>query len=255
MTQPQAGIDALPVQSVSSRILITLVVDTSSSMSTSGRITELNQALQNWRRELLADPYVAQAGEISLVTFGKDHVVAVDPSGRIAGQATEPFVPVADFSPPTLQAGGVTPMVEGLQYAMEITAARRQQLRSSGIALANRPLIYLLTDGVPTDAEGRRSDRWRDLAPVIRQQESGKHLLFFAIGVTGAEREVLQGLAPDSYYDLGNVSFAQVLRLVSASIDSVAEGSRTGSAADAYAEVKERLDKSERIRAFLQGSG
>ena len=43
-------------------------------------------------------------------------------------------------------------MVEGLQYAMELTATRRQQLRSSGIALANRPLMYLLTDGVPTTA-------------------------------------------------------------------------------------------------------
>jgi uncharacterized protein YegL len=250
VTQPGAGIDALPVQSSTSRILITLVVDTSSSMAP--RMAELNQALSSWRQELLSDPHVANAGEISMITFGKDHVVAVDPSGRMAGQAAEPFVPVTDFSPPTLEANGVTPMVEGLQYAMDITAARRQQLRSSGIALANRPLIYLLTDGVPTDGSGHRTDRWRDLAPVIRQQEAGKHLLFFAIGVTGAEQDVLRGLAPDSWYYLADMSFAKVLRLVSASIESVSEGSRTGSAADAYAEVKDRLDKSGRIRKFLE---
>jgi len=254
MTQPTGGIDALPVQKGSSRILITLVVDTSSSMGASGRITELNQALQNWRQELMADPHVASAGEISLVTFGKDHVVAVDPSGRSTGQATEPFVPVAEFSPPALQAGGVTPMVEGLQYAMEITAAHRQQLRSQGISLSNRPLIYLLTDGMPTDPDGHYTERWRDLAPVIRQQESGKHLLFFAIGVTGANVEVLRGLAPDSNYYLANMSFAQVLRLVSASIETATEAPRNGPAEEVYEGVRDGIDKRTRIRAFLEGN-
>ena len=79
--------------------------------------------------------------------------------------------------------------------------------------------------------------------------------MFFAIGVTGADKEVLKGLAPDSYYDLGNMSFAQVLRLVSASIESVAEGSRTGPAAEAYAGVRDRIDKRKRILEFLEGSG
>ena len=254
MTESVAGIDALPVQQkAKSRILITLVVDTSGSMAADGRIGQLNAALKDWRGELVADGHLARAGEIALVTFGKDHVRAVDPSGRSTGRPEEPFVSVADFNPPPLEAGGVTPMVEGLQHAMQLTAARRQKLRASGISLANRPLIYLITDGVPTDDRGHYSERWRDLAPVIRQQEAGKHLLFFAIGVRGADQAVLRGLAPESWYYLADVSFAKVLRLVSASIDATsAARSRDVPAADQYAAVREHLDKTDRIREFLR---
>ena len=255
MTRP-AGLDALPVQPAKSRLLLTLVVDTSSSMSEGGRIQELNQALHNWRAELLKNDHIRRHGEIALITFGKDHVVALDPSGRTAGPADQPFVPVSEFNPPNLQAGGVTPMVEALQYAFQCLAARRQYLRSSGIPLVNRPLVYLMTDGVPTDIEGRRSDHWRDFAPVIRQQESGKHLLFFAFGVDGAEQEVLQGLAPRSWHFLSNLPFAEVLTLMSASIESAsAESARSKPAEEVYREVNVRLDKDARIRDFLKGNG
>jgi uncharacterized protein YegL len=255
MSQPTA-LDALPVQPAKSRLLIMLVVDTSHSMSEGGRIQELNQALSNWRGELMGNDHIRRHGEIALVTFGKNNVVAVDPAGRGAGPTREPFVPVSQFNPPTLEAGGVTPMVEGLQYAFHLLATRRQNLRSSGIPLVNRPLVYLMTDGVPTDAQGYRSDRWRDFAPVIRQQEAGKHLLFFAFGVDGAEQEVLAGLAPASWRFLSHLSFAEVLTLVSASIESAsADSARSKPAEEVYRDVNIRMDKEARIRDFLKGNG
>jgi uncharacterized protein YegL len=257
VTQPPASVrDALPVQPAKSRILITLVVDTSSSMAEGDRIGELNRALRSWRDELMKDDHLSSRGEIALVTFGKDHVVAVDPSGAVAGQASQPYVPVSQFKPAELAAGGVTPMVEALQYAFDLLAARRRQLRTEGISLANRPLVYLITDGVPTDERGYRSDRWRDFAPVIRQQENGKHLLFFAFGVDGAEREVLSGLAPSSWKFLARLNFAEVLKLVSASIESASAASARSEPAEAvYARVEERLDLDARMTQFLQGNG
>jgi uncharacterized protein YegL len=225
-------------------------------MAQGDRIGELNRALGSWRAELAKDDHISRHGEIALITFGKDHVVAVDPSGRVAGPAQQPYVPVSQFSPPELQAGGVTPMVEALQYAFELLASRRLHLRSSGIALANRPLVYLITDGVPTDGEGRRSDQWRDLAPMIRQQENGKHLLFFAFGVDGAEQEVLSGLAPMSWRFLAGLNFAEVLTFVSASIESAAAASaRAESAEVVYEAVNTRLDKEARMANFLRGNG
>jgi uncharacterized protein YegL len=257
VTQPPASVrDALPVQPAKSRILITLVVDTSSSMAEGDRIGELNRALASWRAELMKDDHLSSRGEIALVTFGKDHVVAVDPSGQVAGPAPEPYVPVSRFCPVQLEAGGVTPMVEALQYAFDLLATRRRQLRSGGISLANRPLVYLITDGVPTDERGYRSDRWRDLAPMIRQQETGKHLLFFAFGVDGAEQEVLSGLAPASWKLLAGLNFAEVLKFVSASIESASAASARSEPAEAvYGKVNDRLDMVARMTKFLQGNG
>lgn len=255
MTQPSA-LDALPVQPAKSRLLITLVVDTSWSMQDKDRIGELNRALGSWRSELMKDDHLRRHGEIALVTFGKDHVVAVDPTGRTRGPAQQPYVPVSEFSPPPLEAGGVTPMVEALQYAFDLLASRRQHLRGSGISLVNRPLVYLITDGVPTDAQGHRSDQWRDFAPVIRQQENGKHLLFFAFGVDGAEPDVLRCLAPSSWRFLADLNFAEVLTFVSASIESAAaESARSEPAQDIYEAVGKRLDKEARMANFLKGHG
>jgi uncharacterized protein YegL len=247
-------VDALPApQPAKSRLLITLVVDTSYSMAQSGGITELNNALRAWREELQRDANISRIGEIAMVTFGNGHVLTVDASGRTPGRPREPFVPVRSFNPPELTAGGVTPMVEALRFAFEMVAARKQQLRAEGVLLANRPLIYLLTDGAPTDEQGNRSERWRDLAPVIRQHEAGKHLLFFAIGVSGADQDVLRGLAPESNFQVDGVQFGQVLRLVSSSIDSVATApTRDQPAEEIYADIR---GKQARIRDWLASNG
>jgi uncharacterized protein YegL len=255
MSQP-TGLDALPVQPAKDRLLITLVVDTSSSMAEAGRIDELNAALRSWRGELIGNDYVRRHGEIALVTFGKDHVRAIDPAGRTLEPASQPYVAVSQFDPPALAAGGVTPMVEGLQLAFRVLGERRQQLRARKHPLANRPLVYLITDGVPTDREGHRSDEWRGFATVIRQQEAGKHLLFFAFGVDGAEEEVLAGLAPNSWRLLANLHFAEVLTMVSTSIEAAAAaGAHDQSAEQIHAQVNERLDQQQRIQDWLRQHG
>lgn len=255
MSQP-TGLDALPVQPAKDRLLITLVVDTSSSMAEAGRINELNDALRSWRGELVGNDYVRRHGEIALITFGKDHVRAIDPTGRTLEPATAPYVTVAQFDPPALAAGGVTPMVEGLRLAFRVLGERRQQLRARQHPLANRPLVYLITDGVPTDRDGRRSDEWRSFATVIRQQEAGKHLLFFAFGVDGAEEEVLAGLAPDSWRLLANLHFAEVLTMVSTSIEAAsAAGVHDEPAQQVYERVNESLDQRQRIQDWLRQNG
>ncbi|MGR6919085.1 vWA domain-containing protein [[Actinomadura] parvosata] len=246
-------VDALPpAQPAKSRILITLVVDTSSSMSHLGRIDELNAALHGWRRQISAYAHVMRMGEIALVTFGNGHVRVIDPRGKESGAVGQPFVPMTDFDPPRLEAGGVTPMVEGIQQALDILGTRKQQLRSSGIPLANRPLMYLITDGAPTDDQGRLTDRWRDLAPVLRKQEEGRHLLFFALGVREADQEVLRGLAPESAYNLGEMEFSKVLQLVSASTEKVAAGTARNQGAS---EIYQQVDQHMQMREWLGHHG
>jgi uncharacterized protein YegL len=245
-------VDALPVRQARNRTLITLVVDTSASMQQNGAVDELNRALRRWCDELRSNDHLQASGEIALITFGKDHVLAVDPSGRMAGNSARPYVPLRDFNPPQLVAGGLTPMVEAIQYALEVVATRKRELTAEGIGLAYRPMVYLITDGVPTDERGQRTDRWREVAAMLRQHEAGKHLLFFAFGVRGADEDVLRGLAPNAWYLLDNTDFTQVLRLVSTSIGSARSESRDAPADAIYERFQEDNTKNEEMRRWLE---
>jgi uncharacterized protein YegL len=248
-------VDALPVRQARNRTLIMLVLDTSSSMRQTGAIDELNDALQKWCAELRGNDALQMSGEIAMITFGKDHVVAVDPSGQATGQARRPFVPLRQFHPPELAADGLTPMVEAIQYALEVLSVRKSELTAEGLGLAYRPMVYLITDGVPTDLQGNRTDRWRDVAAMLRQHEAGKHLLFFALGVRGADQEVLRGLAPQSWYLLGDTDFSKVLRLVSTSIGSAQAESRDAPAEAVYEHFQRDNKKNEEMRRWLDEEG
>lgn len=253
-TGPDAGRDGFSVQPAKSRLLVTLVLDTSGSMS-GERINALNEALRTFRTDLLSDAFVARTAEVAIVAFGGSTPVVVDAAGG-ADPPDEPYVPITRFAPPKLEADGYTPMVDALHMAFELLAGRRERLRRQGIPMAYRPLVYLITDGRPTDPDGSTSDKWRDLAPAIREHEAGKHLLLFALGVAGADKAVLAALAPRSHYDLADLSFAQVLRLVSTSIERLAgSGGGDEDASVAYTRVRDDLTKRQRIENFLRQKG
>lgn len=249
-------LDDFVVQPGKSRLLITLVLDTSGSMTSGGRIGALNDALRTFRNDLLKDDYIAKVAEVAIVAFGGTEPTVIDASGGGANPPDEPYVPLSRFRPPQLKADGYTPMVEALQKAFELIARRRERLQAQGIPMANRPLVYLITDGGPTDKNGMLSDEWRSLAPVIRGHEAGKHLLLFALGVEGADTDVLAGLAPESHFDLAGMSFTRILRLVSTSVERLA-ASNAGNedASTAYRAVHEDVDKQQRMLRFLQENG
>lgn len=216
MTTP--GGDALPpAQAAKNRALITLVLDTSDSMARD--IGRLNDALAQWRQGLAGMNQVRRMGEIAMVTFGRDGVKTLDPTGRFAGQPVQAFVSVSDFNPPPLQHGGYSPMVEAINEALILTDRRVAELRDSGIGLACRPMAFLVTDGVPTELNSPdRTERWRDLAAELHRRTERNVLVFYAFGVPGADAEVLRGLAGDNFQTLDRVDFPRILRQVSDSI-------------------------------------
>jgi uncharacterized protein YegL len=186
-------------------------------------IGELNRALQAWRDELRNDANLRRIGEIALVTFGAGGVKTIDPAGG-RDQVAEPFVPIDQFNPPPLHAAGYSPMVTAIKRATAIVDSRRRTLNRSGIQMAYRPLVYLLTDGAPSDENGRPCGLWRHLAPELRRQEDQQDLRFFAFGVRGADPEVLRELAPQTYYQVNGTDFTQVLGAVRQSIERVMKG-------------------------------
>jgi len=230
-----------PTQAAKNRLLITLVLDTSDSMKAGDAITGLNRSLREWREELLRRPSIQRIAEIALITFGDGGVRVVDASG---GAVAEPYVTVDKFNPPELTAGGYSPMVPAIRRALAIADERRAALDSAGIGMAYRRLVYLITDGAPSDDRGNDDDSWRDLAPELRRREQEPGfggIQFTCFAVQGADRDVLRALAPDALYDIGRANFATVLNRVMQSIET-SMNKRKDSVSETLKEVS-RQDK------------
>lgn len=243
---------ALPgTQEAKSRLLVALVLDGSTSMGTNGAIDELNKALREWREQLAGDSYLRRIGEIALVSFGAGGTSVIDPSGRNRTPLPNPFVPIGDFDPPPLTASGFSPMVPAVKHAIELVDRRREELRQAGIGMAYRPLVYLLTDGAPSDEQGRPSDRWQDLAPELRRQEDERLLMFFAFGVQGADMRVLETLAPRGHYRIDSNSFSTVLRAVMHSIRRVMNSGRDAPSETVHEQVRNDIDDLQELQKWF----
>ena len=245
MTDTASLNDFTPRSTVGSRLLICLLLDTSPSMQQGNAIAQLTASLKDLCSELARRPEYARNAEVAVITFGNGGVRAVDLRDGIAEPA-QPFCPVEDARPPTLSAGGEgTPMVEAIQRGLAVIDEHKQSLRV-GRHTYYRPLLYLITDGGPTDpgAPLVLSDRWRGLVPGLRELEANKKLLFYAISVEGAVEEVMSGLAPDDgqLLWLSRTNLAAMVKQMSASIRAAESLGDSASAAEIYRQTRRLFD-------------
>jgi uncharacterized protein YegL len=141
--------------------------------------------------------------------------------------AGPPFVPASEFYPPALESGGVTLLTEAVELAVRHVSAYKGWLKSHGYTYY-RPLIFLLTDGLPTDANGHLSTSWQRLVPDLTAARGNSGFEFYAIGVGNISpqgEQVLSTLAPGAYRVLGGFPFRSLLRLLSATIEKAMDGS------------------------------
>jgi uncharacterized protein YegL len=178
-----------------------LLLDTSGSMK-GQPIKELNEGIEVFKDELAADALAAKRAEIAVVTFGP---VQVESDFQTAGA----------FSPPTLSAGGVTPMGEAIQKALEMVEQRKNRYRQNGIAYY-RPWIFLITDGAPTD-------EWQTSALDVEEGEKSGSFSFFAVGVENADMEVLGQIATRQPLKLKGLQFRDLFVWLSKSMRRVSE--------------------------------
>jgi len=176
-----------------------LLLDVSGSMS--GRaIDELNAGLAAFRDELSADSLAVKRVEVAIVTFGPVRVEA-------------PFTSASTFFPPVLKAQGDTPMGAAILQAIDMVRDRKQEYRANGISYY-RPWVFLITDGAPTDS-------WQSAAEAVREAERSKQLAFFAIGVGGADMDVLRGISVREPLALDGLQFRNLFSWLSSSLRSV----------------------------------
>ena len=68
------------------------------------------------------------------------------------------FVTIEQFTPPSLEADGLTPMGEAINFSIDLIEARKEIYKSHGIQYY-RPWIFMITDGAPTDDWQAASER------------------------------------------------------------------------------------------------
>lgn len=202
-------IDAELAENPEPRCPCLLLLDTSGSMS-GEPIRELNQALQLFKNELMADSMTAKRVEVALLTFGPVELVT-------------DFVSAYSFVPPVLQAKGDTPLGKALEVGLEVLRQRKQRLRENGIDLY-RPWIFLITDGEPTD-------EWRAITEQIKAGEEHKSFLFFALATGNAKLDALRQISVREPLKVSGVKFRPLFRWLSDSLKAVSHsnpGDRVG---------------------------
>ena len=150
-----------------------LLLDVSGSMR-GQPIAELNAGLTTFKDELSTDALAMKRVEVGIVTFGPVQTVV-------------PFQGAAAFYPPILTTQGDTPMGAAIKEGLSLVRQRKDEYRANGISYY-RPWVFMITDGGPTD-------EWQSAAAAVREGESSKSFAFFAIGVQGANMDILKQIS------------------------------------------------------------
>jgi uncharacterized protein YegL len=115
-----------------------------------------------------------------------------------------------------LEAGGMTPMGQAVETALDMLEARKAEYRNAGVDYY-QPWMVLMTDGIPTDDITEAARRVDELA------ESRK-LTVFPIAIGDADTEVLKqlggGRAP---LRLQGLKFADFFTWLSRSVARVSQ--------------------------------
>ena len=166
------------------RLPVYLLLDCSASM-TGDPITAVNEGVQLLYRELNSDPQALETVYISIITF--------------SSQADQyQLLPLDQFRPPVMSASGSTAMGDAFRILAE--SIEQDLLLNTQTQHGDfRPLVFLLTDGAPTD-------NYRDPLNRLLGLRGSRKPTIVALGCGGNVDEHMLHEVTENVYLMHNVS-------------------------------------------------
>ncbi|MEE8465988.1 MAG: VWA domain-containing protein [Dehalococcoidia bacterium] len=183
-----------------------LLLDTSGSMQ-GAPIEALNRGLQTFKDDLMRDPVAPKRVEVAVVTFDNDVTVVQD------------FVTADRFEAPRLESKGMTHMAAGINTALDMIQARKDRYNQSGVPYY-RPWVLMITDGRP---QGEMPDFVDLAAQRIQEEEATKRVVFFGVGVEGADIPILSEIVVRTPLRLRGLNFNELFVWLSRSMHAVSD--------------------------------
>lgn len=189
------------------RLPVYLVLDTSGSMS-GEPIQAVKNGVQMLISSLRQDPQALETAYLSVITFDS------------SAHELVPLTDLPSFQAPNITATGVTAMGEALSLVAD--CAKRDVIKASATQKADwRPMVFLMSDGVPTD----------DFEKGLARFKLEKWGAVVACAVNDADVSILQRIAPESVVQLDtsdSASMSAFFKWVTASIGLSSKSVQSG---------------------------
>jgi uncharacterized protein YegL len=138
-----------------------IMIDTSHSMTPFEDV--LNETIESLYDELITSPRISEFAFVSILSYNTDAEVVLQMTDL---QSMD--------SLPELECGGVTNFVKALQLLRAQIEQDIPRLSEAGREVL-RPVAFLLTDGQPTDDQGRLSDNWKPEYTALVDKSYRRH--------------------------------------------------------------------------------
>jgi uncharacterized protein YegL len=183
-----------------------LLLDTSGSMQ-GAPIEALNRGLKTFKDDLMRDPVAPKRVEVAVVTFDNEITIVQD------------FVTADRFEAPLLESKGMTHMAAGINTALDMIQARKDRYNQSGVPYY-RPWVLMITDGRP---QGEMPDFVDMASQRIQEEEATKRVVFFGVGVEGADIPILSEIVVRTPLRLRGLNFNELFVWLSRSMHAVSD--------------------------------
>ena len=183
--------DLILQDNTNQRLPCVVLLDGSTSMDGKA-IDNLNQGLSILERELKADDVASLRVQLLLLRIG----------GHSDVEILTDWTDAIDFSAPLVEANGTTPLGKGVNVALRKLEEQKKKYRQNQITY-NRPWLFIITDGAPTD------QNWERAAEKAVEAEKKGKVVVFPIGTEEADFEILNKFSSRGAIMLKNLDFKE----------------------------------------------